>query len=213
MSLIALKDLSLTLGSPLFADLSLTIAPGDRIGLVAANGRGKTSLLRVLTGALEPTGGSVTRGRGLTTGLVPQDVPPELLPLSFRAAAGAGLTAEEDGWRVDVALDDLEVPEALRDQTLQALSGGWQRMALLARAAISEPDLLLMDEPTNHLDIEGQEALEGELCAQGATCLFVSHDRAFVRAVATRFWVIDRGKLVEAADPEAFFAAQMAGLP
>jgi ATPase subunit of ABC transporter with duplicated ATPase domains len=192
MSLIALKDLSLTLGGPLFADLSLTIAPGDRIGLVAANGRGKTSLLRVLIGVVEPTGGSLTRARGLTTGFVPQDVPPELLPLSFRAAVAAGLTAEEDGWRVDVALDDLEVPEALRDQPLQALSGGWQRMALLARAAISEPDLLLMDEPTNHLDLSRIGLLQRWLTAlpRSVAVLVASHDRAFLDEATKRTLIL-----------------------
>lgn len=192
MSLIALKDLSLTLGAPLFADLSMTIAPGDRIGLVAANGRGKTSLLRLLTGVLEPTGGTITRARGLTTGLVPQDVPPDLLPLPFRVAVAEGLTAEEDGWRVDVALDDLEVPEALRDQPLQALSGGWQRMALLARAAISEPDLLLMDEPTNHLDLSRIGLMQRWLAAlpRSVAVLVASHDRAFLDEATKRTLIL-----------------------
>jgi ATPase subunit of ABC transporter with duplicated ATPase domains len=190
MSLIAIKDLSLTLGAPLFADLSLTIAAGDRIGLVAANGRGKTSLLRVLTGALEPTEGTITRARGLTVGLVPQDVPAELLLLSFRNAVG-----EADGdeaWRVDVALDDLEVPEALRDTPLQALSGGWQRMALLARAAIAEPDLLLMDEPTNHLDLQRIGLLQRWLAAlpRSMAVLVASHDRAFLDEATSRTLIL-----------------------
>jgi len=70
---------------------------------------------------------------------------------------------------------------------------------------LTNPNVYLLDEPTNHLDIDGQEALEGELMAQQASCLFVSHDRSFVRAVANRFWVVDRRKLIEMDDPEAFF--------
>ena len=156
MSLLAVKSLSLTLGQPLFTDLSFTVAAGDRIGLVAANGRGKSSLLKLLSGGLEPTAGDVTRARGLKFGLVEQEVPAALLPLTLRAAVLAALTpeaADYEGWRVDVVLDGLSVPEALRDVALGSLSGGWQRTALLARAAVGEPDLYLLDEPTNHLDL------------------------------------------------------------
>ena len=83
MSLIALKDLSLTRGATLFAGLDLSIAKGDRLGLVAANGRGKSSLLRIMAGAEEATTGSLTRARGLVTAFAPQDPPEHLLPLSF----------------------------------------------------------------------------------------------------------------------------------
>ena len=118
--------------------------------------------------------------------------------------------AESESWRVDVVLDELEVPEDLRSRPLSALSGDWQRMALLARVWVTGPDALLPDEPTNHLDIEGQEALEGELLAQEACCLLVSHDRSFVRAVGNRFWQIDGKTLVEVDSPEPFFAASLA---
>ena len=75
MSLLAVKSLSLTLGIPLFEDLSFNVEAGDRIGLIAANGRGKSSLLRCLVGQLEPTTGDITRARGVTVGLVEQDAP------------------------------------------------------------------------------------------------------------------------------------------
>jgi ATPase subunit of ABC transporter with duplicated ATPase domains len=67
---------------------------------------------------------------------------------------------------------------------------------------LAQPNFYLLDEPTNHLDIEGQDMLEGELIEQGAACLLVSHDRAFVRAVATRVWVIESRRLVEVEDPD-----------
>ena len=156
MSILATKSLSLTLGMPLFSGLSFNVEAGDRIGLVAANGRGKSSLLRCLAGAFEATSGDITRARGTVVGLVEQDAPPALLGLSLRSAVSGALPAvdaDAESWRVDVILDDLEVPEAMRDQSLAALSGGWQRAALLARVAILAPDIYLLDEPTNHLDL------------------------------------------------------------
>ena len=74
---------------------------------------------------------------------------------------------------------------------------------------LQQPNFYLLDEPTNHLDIEGQEALEAELLTQGATCLLVSHDRSFVRNVGARLGLIDRKRLTEVDDPEAFFAGEL----
>jgi ATPase subunit of ABC transporter with duplicated ATPase domains len=76
---------------------------------------------------------------------------------------------------------------------------------------LSSPNFYLLDEPTNHLDIEGQDMLETELLEHGAACLLVSHDRAFVRAVATRIWVISAGKLIEIDDPDPIFARLLNG--
>ena len=191
MSIIAAKSLSLTLGLPLFAGLSFTLEPGDRMGLVAANGRGKSSLLRCLAGVLEPTSGDITRARGTVVGLVEQDAPPALLGQSLRSAVSGALPlddAEAESWRVDVILDDLEVPESLRDQTLGALSGGWQRAALLARVAILAPDVYLLDEPTNHLDLSRIGRLQRWLAAlpRDTAVISASHDRAFLDAVTKR---------------------------
>ncbi|MBR7539701.1 ABC-F family ATP-binding cassette domain-containing protein, partial [Mycobacterium tuberculosis] len=72
---------------------------------------------------------------------------------------------------------------------------------------LANPNFFLLDEPTNHLDIDGQEALESELMAHEASCLLVSHDRSFVRAVGNRFWLIEKRRLVEVESPEAFFAS------
>ena len=137
MSLLAVKSLSLTLGLPLFADLSFTLTAGDRLGLIAANGRGKSSLLRCLAGQLQATSGDITRARGTTVALVEQDAPAALLPLTLREAVAEALAYPvTDFWRVDVTLDDLSVPQDLRDQPLMTLSGGWQRAALLDRKSV-----------------------------------------------------------------------------
>ena len=189
MSLITLKDLSLARSAPLFAGLDLAIAKGDRLGLVAANGRGKSSLLRILAGTEEASGGTLTRSRGLVTAFAPQDPPERLLGLSLYDAVLDALdaeAAETESWRVDVLLDDLMVEESLRGRAVGSLSGGWQRTMLLARAAVIEPDLLLLDEPTN--DLERIGLLERFLAALPRDCAVVaaSHDRAFLDDVSTR---------------------------
>ena len=189
MSLLSVKSLSLILAIPLFEDLSFSLEPGDRLGLIAANGRGKSSLLRCLAGQLEPTTGDITRARGTTVALVEQDVPAALLALSLRDAVAEALSDPiSDFWRVDVSLDDLSVPDEHRDTPLGALSGGWQRTALLARAAIQEPEVLLLDEPTNHLDLARIGILQRWLAAlpRDTAVIAASHDRAFLDAVTTR---------------------------
>ena len=206
MSLIALKDLSLVRSAPLFTGLDLAIAKGDRLGLVAANGRGKSSLLRIMAGEEEATGGTLTRARGLVTAFAPQDPPARLLSMSFYEAVRDALdaeAAETESWRVDVLLDDLMVEESLRSRAVRSLSGGWQRTMLLARAAVVEPDLLLLDEPTNHLDLERIGVLERFLAALPRDCAVVaaSHDRAFLDDVGTRTLFLRPAESVDFALP------------
>ncbi|MCU0802662.1 MAG: ATP-binding cassette domain-containing protein [Rhodobacteraceae bacterium] len=189
MTLLAVKSLTLSLGNPLFSDLTFSLASGDRIGLVAANGRGKSTLLRCLAGLQDPTAGEVTRARGLTMALVDQDPPPALLPLPLRVAVLAALPRDTgEDWRADIVLDDLAVPAALRHQPLGTLSGGWQRTALLARAAILEPDVYLLDEPTNHLDLARIGQVQRWLAAlpRGTGVILTSHDRAFLDVTTRR---------------------------
>jgi len=191
MSLIALNGLSMIRTASLFNGLDLSIAKGDRLGIVAANGRGKSSLLRILANEEEPTTGIVRRMRGLVTALAPQDPPERLLSLTFHDAVRDALgpeVAEAEAWRVDVLLDDLSVDGALRNRPVRTLSGGWQRTMLLARAVVTEPDLLLLDEPTNHLDIARIGVLRRFLAALPRDCAVVtaSHDRAFLDDVSNR---------------------------
>lgn len=215
MSLITLNSIGVTLGAPLFGALDLTVHRGDRIGLVAANGRGKSTLLRSLAGDIAPDSGEITLARNLRVALMPQAVPDVLMPLPFRAAVLAALPAETrdwEEWRVDIALDDLQVPEDLRGRPLSGLSGGWQRFALLARALMSEPDVLLMDEPTNHLDLTRIAALERWIAAQGPglACVIASHDRAFLDAVTTRTLFLRADRSVDYALPYSRARAALA---
>ncbi|TPN37641.1 ABC-F family ATP-binding cassette domain-containing protein [Mesorhizobium sp. B1-1-6] len=191
MALISLKSLGVTMSAPLFSNLDLTIGSGDRLGIVAANGRGKSTLLKCLTGEMEPTSGDITRTRGLRVGHVEQSVPAALLGRSFHQVVADALPpeqAESELWRVDVVLDSLDVPEAMREREMQALSGGWQRLALIARVWVTDPDMLLLDEPTNHLDLARISQLETWLNAlpREVPVVIASHDRAFLDAATNR---------------------------
>ena len=191
MTLINLRNLGVTLGTPLFANLNLTIDKGDRIGLVAANGRGKSTLLSTIAGDTEATTGDITTARGLRIGFVAQYVPEDLLDLTLYDTVLSALvpeTAEMESWRVDIVLDDLKVPPDLWQTPLSALSGGWQRVTLLARAWVTEPDVLLLDEPTNHLDLGRIGILQDWITtvARATPLMVISHDRAFLDEVTNR---------------------------
>ena len=191
MSLLNIQNLSVTLGDPLFSDLTVTLTKGDRLGLVAANGRGKTTLLGCIAGTFEPTSGDITRARGLRVGHVAQYVPDADLDMTLYNKVLSALPADQadfEGWRVDVALDELSVPCELQQTLLRELSGGWQRTALLAAAWITQPDILLLDEPTNHLDLGRIALLETWLTnlPREVGVVITSHDRAFLDATTNR---------------------------
>ena len=191
MTLLTTKSLGVTYADMLFSNLDLIINPGDRIGLVAANGRGKSTLLRCLAGEQDPTHGTVTTRRGLRVGHVTQDVPTALALIPLYDAVLLALPpdlADSESWRVDIVLDDLEVPADLRQTPLGDLSGGWQRLAMLARVWVTEPDLLLMDEPTNHLDLSRIGQLQRWLrgLPRDMPVLIASHDRAFLNEATNR---------------------------
>jgi ATPase subunit of ABC transporter with duplicated ATPase domains len=191
MSFINIRNLGVTLGVPLFSRLNLAVNAGDRIGLVAANGRGKSTLLRCMAGTMQASEGEIIRSRGLTVGYVEQHVPEALMDRPFHAAVLEMLSADlrlSERWRVDVALESLDVPEALRQKPLKHLSGGWQRLAMLARVLVTEADVLLLDEPTNHLDLARIGQLENWLNAlpREMPVVISSHDRAFLDATTNR---------------------------
>ncbi|MDB5505650.1 MAG: family ATP-binding cassette protein [Devosia sp.] len=191
MGSISLKHLSITAGTPLFTDLNLVIGEGEHVGLIAGNGMGKTTLLRAIAGQVEPSAGDITLSRGLAIGFVEQDVPAALKALTLREAVAEALSPERrdtESWRVDVALDEFETPDALRDRLVAALSGGWQRLMLIARIWVTEPDALLLDEPTNHLDLEKLFWLERwvKRATKRLPMLIASHDRDFLDAVTNR---------------------------
>ncbi|MBE7731696.1 ATP-binding cassette domain-containing protein [Devosia faecipullorum] len=191
MGMISLRNAGHRAGELLFSNLNLVIGEGDHVGLVAPNGRGKSTLLRAMAGLAELSDGEITRSRGLAVGYVPQDVPEAALGQSlsqFVASALDTAILDSEGWRVDVVMEEFSIPLDLRDRPLNQLSGGWQRMALLARAWVTQPGALLLDEPTNHLDLGRITMLEDWLAyaAKSLPVIIASHDRAFLDATTNR---------------------------
>ena len=183
---LALKDVRLADGPRmLFDGVDLALEPGVRACLVGRNGVGKSTLLRVLTGAAEPDGGERTLSPAARIVLVEQEpaIGGETL-LDY--ATGGGAPAHE----AEAALQAFGLDPG---RGTQGLSGGEGRRAALARALAGRPDVLLLDEPTNHLDIFAIETLEAMLGEMRATALIVSHDRAFLARVTDRcFWLEHR---------------------
>jgi ATP-binding cassette subfamily F protein uup len=197
MPLVTLDHVSMAYGHlPLLHEASLRIEARERVCVIGRNGTGKSTLLRIVSGDVEPQEGDVWHEPGLRIGRLAQDA---LFTDTRRAfdvvAEGLGddgsdtVRAEQ---LVQRALSRLQIPA---DVNMGTLSGGWRRRVLLARALVADPDLLVLDEPTNHLDIETMRWLEGFLADYAGTLLFVTHDRVFLQALATRIVELDRGRL------------------
>jgi ATP-binding cassette subfamily F protein uup len=227
VSLLTLRSVSLSYGAPaLLEQVDLEIEPGERICLLGRNGAGKSTLLRIIDGEIQPDAGERRVGQGVRVARLSQEAPergaervldvvasglgdlgalvgeyyrlshrieadaePRLLErlsgVQQRLEAGGGWEIEQRAERVISRLGlDADAPYA-------SLSGGLRRRVML------EPDLLLLDEPTNHLDIDTIEWLEEFLLGFRGSLLFVTHDRRFLRRLATRILELDRGRLTD----------------
>ena len=201
MPLVTIRNLSLRFrGPPLLDDVTCHVEAGQRIGLLGRNGAGKTSLMRLLAGAIQADAGSVDFAPGATVALLQQDVPQDLAG-PVREIVATGLPpapAGEAAWQGEQAVAQiLSRMELEGGAAFEALSAGLKRRTLLARAVVGQPDLILLDEPTNHLDIEAVEWLEGFLGRWRGTLIFVTHDRTFLRRMADRILEIDRGRIFD----------------
>ena len=212
-------------GPRLLEGVELSVEPNERVCIVGRNGAGKSTLLRLMSGEAHPDDGEVRRYGSRIAGLsqdVPADIAG---PVYDVVAAGLGelgaqlaryhhITHDGDdidmdelgrlqaaidagnGWqleqRVDEVVSRLDLPG---ESEFQSLAGGMKRRVLLGRALVAAPDLLLLDEPTNHLDIESIAWLEGFLREFAGSVVFVTHDRAFLRNLATRIVEVDRGSV------------------
>lgn len=193
---VALRGAALGFGDrPLFHDIDLTIAKGDRVCLVGRNGSGKSTLMRALAGEIDLDAGHRFLQPGARAIYLPQDPRPPADLIVFDYVAGGLPPASDDVPRdhlIEAAIAGMKLDPARR---MGALSGGEARRAALARALVSAPDVLLLDEPTNHLDLPTIEWLEDELSRSGAGLLIISHDRTFLRRLATRTLWLERGML------------------
>ena len=221
MALITLSNAQLAFGHvPLLDHTAFSLESAERVALIGRNGSGKSSLLKILAGLDKLDDGVMQLQQGLRRTYVPQE--PEFTPgISVFDAVSQGVAEAKDlrarfeahaphedldalqtriealdGWtweqRVDEALHRLSLPpQAL----IETLSGGLKKRVALAQALVAKPEVLLLDEPTNHLDLDGIDWLQGLLTGWPGSLVVVSHDRAFVDAVATRILELDRGIL------------------
>ncbi|HLG45535.1 MAG TPA: ABC-F family ATP-binding cassette domain-containing protein [Reyranella sp.] len=174
----------------IFEDVSFLLDDA-RTALVGENGAGKSTLLKCLIGVLDLNAGQIIRSRGLRIGSVPQDVPEGLAELTVREVLHQSLARigqDDDWWRLDVLAEEIGVSSDILDKQFGALSGGWQRLMLIAAAAkLEEPDILILDEPTNHLDLANINMLERWLTVEfKIPMLIVSHDREILDRVTER---------------------------
>ena len=198
MAILTVRDLVLRFGGPpLFNRASFLIEPGERVCLVGRNGEGKSTLLRIIAGQMEPNSVDFIRKPKLRIAMLPQEIPASL-PGYVRDVVAEGLSADlhltewEHRQAVESSISRLGLEP---DMEYDSLSGGQRRRVLLARAIVADPDLLMLDEPTNHLDIPSIQWLEEMLMRFQCAILFVTHDRSFVRNLATRIIELDRGKI------------------
>ncbi|MEL7935608.1 ATP-binding cassette domain-containing protein [Pseudomonas delhiensis] len=181
-------------GEPLIRDFSLVLQRGDRIGLLGANGTGKTSLLKLLLGDLQPTSGSIKEGTRLEVAYFDQlrhQLEPEKTVIDNIAEGREFITINGQNRHVLSYLGDfLFTPQRARTP-VKALSGGERARLLLAKLFSKPANLLVLDEPTNDLDVETLELLEEVLLSFDGTVLMVSHDREFLDNVVTSTLVFE----------------------
>jgi ATP-binding cassette subfamily F protein uup len=228
-----MQDISVGFGGrPLLEHINLQIEAGDRICLLGRNGVGKSTLMKIITGQVQPEQGDISRLPKLAITCLTQDVPNDLGGTVFELVSeGLGecgkLLAQyhlvshqlaldhdnkslltrldtlqhsldtQNGWQMDRFVENIiENMELNADTQATSLSAGMKRRVLLAQAIVRNPDVLLLDEPTNHLDIETVTWIEDFLGSYKGTLIFVSHDRVFVRKLATRIIELDRGRAI-----------------
>ncbi|WP_426286654.1 ATP-binding cassette domain-containing protein [Luteibacter sp. E-22] len=224
MSLIQLLNVDFSVGGPLLLEqVDLSLDAGERVCVVGRNGAGKSTLMKLIAGELHPDDGEIRLQGGTRIARLTQEVPQDTSGSVFDVVAdGLGElghllaryhhlleTGDMDAlgdvqsqieahnaWdldsRVQQVIERLELPA---DTDFSELSGGMKRRVLLGQALVRDPNLLLLDEPTNHLDIEAIAWLETFLKGFAGSIVFITHDRSFLRALATRIVEIDRGQV------------------
>jgi len=193
-------------------DITFSLSPGQKVGLVGNNGSGKSTLLKILAGEIEADSGIVTRRQGLVIGYLPQDtslVSEETVrqylhrasgmqDLEQRAAKSAEAMVEfehRQGYafehRLQYTLAGFGLGNGTADRSINTLSSGQKSKVFMAGVLLTDPDVLLLDEPTNNLDLSALIWLEGFLGKSGMACIIVSHDRLFLDRLVRKIMVID----------------------
>lgn len=222
ISYLQIENLTKSYGDRLlFGDVTFGINQGDKIGLIAKNGTGKTTLLRIIAGLESPDSGTVTFRSDLRVGYLDQtpafdpemtvldacmvpDTPSAIIVAEYEKALLEGDQSRIEksmqkmeaagAWNYDERLRQLLTRFHITDMNARmgTLSGGQQKRVALARILLENPDMIILDEPTNHLDIDIIEWLENYLTRQNVTLLMVTHDRYFLNRVCNKIIEIDR---------------------
>ncbi len=185
--------------STILTGVSKTVLAGQRIGILGANGQGKSTLVKTLARTMAPLSGKVTEGKGLAIGYFAQQeldvLHPDDHPLGHmvRLARELGVDAREQDLRNLLGSFNFSGDMVL--QAVGSMSGGEKARLVQAMIVWQRPNLLLLDEPTNHLDLATREALAMALNEFEGTVMLVSHDRALLRAVCDEFWLVGRGQV------------------
>ena len=181
-------------------NVSKSVTAGQRIGILGANGQGKSTLVKTIARTLAPLGGTLTEGKGLNIGYFAQQeldvLSPESDPLEHMVRmARAGLPAGQSGREQDLRtfLGTFNFSGDMVKQPVGTMSGGEKARLVLCMIVWQRPNLLLLDEPTNHLDLATREALSVALNEFEGTVMLVSHDRSLLRSVCDEFWMVSRG--------------------
>ena len=177
----------------LFAGVNLSMDAGDKVGIVGVNGTGKSTLLNIFAGRLQPTSGTVTIGQTVKIGYFTQravSMDERLRAIEYIQEAARAITLA-DGSRISAKelMERFLFPGELQWTPIARLSGGEKRRLFLLRILMEEPNVLLLDEPTNDLDLETMSVLESFIDDFRGAILFVSHDRFFVDRLADKVFV------------------------
>ncbi len=189
--------------SIILRDVDRSVLAGQRIGILGANGQGKSTLVKTIAREIPALGGTITEGKGLNIGYFAQQELDVLSPLDnplehmVRLARRLGPNSGESSREQDLRnfLGTFNFSGDMVKQAVGTMSGGEKARLVLAMMVWQRPNLLLLDEPTNHLDLATREALSVALNEFEGTVMLVSHDRALLRAVCDEFWLVGRGRI------------------
>ncbi|MEU9195698.1 ABC transporter ATP-binding protein [Streptomyces hundungensis] len=217
-------------GRELLHDITLGVAAGETVGLVGPNGSGKTTLLRCVYATLRPTTGRVlldgadlhampVRARARRIATVPQDTDAAAIELSVTEVVAMGRSPHHRFWEADTAADATLVREALARvgiadlaaRPFPSLSGGERRRALVARALVQQPDVVVLDEPTNHLDIRYQLEVLSLVRELGTANLLALHDLNLAAYFCDRICVLAGGRIVAEGPPADVLTKELLG--
>ena len=207
--LISLRDVELGYGGqPVISGISQSLLPGARIGVLGANGAGKSTFLKCLEGTLAPLSGEVVRGRHAEVGYFAQH---QLEDLELRHSPMQHIEGAEPGWREQQVRNYLGQWGFGADMIARpagSLSGGEKARLVLALIALRRPALLVLDEPTNHLDLEMRDALARALQDYSGAVVLVAHDRTLLQRAINELWLIEDGRLSTYPDDLDAYAAK-----